>query len=96
MTLQLRDDVSTADTDDGMVLLDERAGRYWQLNLTGALVLALLLDGAAPQQVARTLADRHEVSIEQAAADVAALVERLRTAALVTHHTVTHHTTGRP
>ncbi|HEV7451226.1 MAG TPA: hypothetical protein VGO16_07530 [Pseudonocardiaceae bacterium] len=32
MTLQLRADVSTADTDDGLVLLDERAGRYWQLN----------------------------------------------------------------
>jgi hypothetical protein len=84
MTWRLRADVSTADTDDGMVLLDERAGRYWQLNATGALVLRKLLDGAAPHQVAQTLADRHPVSSEQAAADVAALVERLRTAGLVT------------
>jgi hypothetical protein len=86
MTLQLRADVSTAATDDGVVLLDERAGRYWQLNPTGALVLQLLLDGAAPQQVAQTLADRQPVSTEQAAADVAVLLERLRAAGLVTNH----------
>lgn len=84
--------MSTADTDDGMILLDERAGRYWQLNRTGALVLTLLRDGAAPQQVANTLADRHDLSTEQAAADVAALVERLRTAGLVTYD----HNRGRP
>jgi hypothetical protein len=92
MILRLRDDVATADTDDGMILLDERAGRYWQLNRTGALVLTLLRDGAAPQHVANTLADRHGVSTEQAAADVAALVERLRMAGLVTYD----HSRGRP
>ncbi|MGH3815477.1 MAG: lasso peptide biosynthesis PqqD family chaperone [Pseudonocardiaceae bacterium] len=83
MTLQLRADVSTADTDDGLVLLDERAGRYWQLNPTGALVLRLLLDGTSPQEVAQILADRHAVSTAQAAADVAALLARLHTAGLV-------------
>lgn len=84
MTLRLRTDVSTTDTDDGAVLLDERAGRYWQLNPTGAVVLRLLLEGAAPHQVAQILADRHTVSTEQAAADVAALLRHLRTAGLVT------------
>jgi hypothetical protein len=84
MTLRLRADVTTADTDDGMVLLDERVGRYWQLNKTGALVARLLLDGATTHQVAQTLAERHPVGIEQAAADVTALLARLRTAGLVT------------
>jgi len=83
MTVRLRTEVSTADTDDGLVLLDERAGRYWQLNPTGALVLRLLLDGVTPQRAAQTLADRHPVSTEQAAADVAALLERLHTAGLI-------------
>jgi hypothetical protein len=83
MTVRLRADVSTTDTDDGLVLLDERAGRYWQLNPTGALVLRLLLDGVTPHQIAQNLADRHPVSTEQAAADVAALLERLHTAGLV-------------
>jgi hypothetical protein len=86
MTLRLRADVSTADTDEGMVLLDERAGRYWQLNRTGALVLRLLLDGATPLQATQTLAGRYPVSPEQAAADIAVLLEGLRTAGLVTEH----------
>ncbi|MGH3476481.1 MAG: lasso peptide biosynthesis PqqD family chaperone [Pseudonocardiaceae bacterium] len=83
MMLHLRADVSTADTDDGMVLLDERAGRYWQLNPSGAFVLRLLLDGAAPRQVAQILADRHAVSTAQVAADITALLERLHAAGLV-------------
>ncbi|MGH8887587.1 MAG: lasso peptide biosynthesis PqqD family chaperone [Egibacteraceae bacterium] len=86
MTLRLRADVSTADTDDGLVLLDERAGRYWQLNSTGAFVLRTLLDGGTPQQTAELLADRHAVTTAQAAADVAALLEHLRAAGLVTDH----------
>jgi Coenzyme PQQ synthesis protein D (PqqD) len=84
MTLRLRADVSIADTDNGMVLLDERVGRYWQLNPTGALVLRLLLGGATPHQVAQTLADHYPVSTERAAADIAVLLARLRTAGLVT------------
>ncbi len=83
MTLHLRADVSTTDTDDGLVLLDERAGRYWRLNPAGALVLRLLRDGASPQQVAQTLADRHAVRPTRAAADVAALLEHQHTAGLV-------------
>lgn len=86
MTVQLPADVSTADTDDGMVLLDEHAGRYWQLNSTGALVLRLLLDGATAHQVAQILAERHPVSTERAAADVAALLRQLRAAGLVIGH----------
>ncbi|MGH8887721.1 MAG: PqqD family peptide modification chaperone [Egibacteraceae bacterium] len=45
-----------------MVLLDERSGRYRQLNTSGALVLRVLLDGATPQKAAKTLATRCPVS----------------------------------
>jgi Coenzyme PQQ synthesis protein D (PqqD) len=86
MTVRLRADVSTADTGAGMVVLDERAGRYWQLNQTGALVLRLLLDGVAPRQIAQTLAQRRAVHTEQAAADVTTFLAQLRTAGLVTDH----------
>jgi hypothetical protein len=86
MTVQLRADVSSADTEDGLVLLDERAGCYWQLNPTGAVVLRLLLEGVAPPQVAQILADRHPVSIQRATADVVALLARLHAAGLVTDH----------
>lgn len=74
---RLRADVSVCATDDGMVLLDERAGRYWQLNGTGALVVQALLDGATPEQVAERLAATRPVTRERADADVTALVGHL-------------------
>ncbi|MGH2770425.1 MAG: lasso peptide biosynthesis PqqD family chaperone [Actinomycetota bacterium] len=83
MSLSLCVDVSTVETDEGMVLLDERAGRYWQLNPTGALILRTLLEGSTPQDVVKTLTERHAVSAERVAADVAVLVESLQTAGLV-------------
>ncbi|WP_413757338.1 lasso peptide biosynthesis PqqD family chaperone [Streptomyces sp. MMBL 11-3] len=82
MTL-LRPDVVCCPTQDGMVLLDERDGRYWQLNGTGAVVVQALLGGAAPDQVADRLAATRPVDRERAAADVAALLEGLTRAGLV-------------
>ncbi|MFC9504415.1 lasso peptide biosynthesis PqqD family chaperone [Streptomyces sp. NPDC057002] len=81
---RLRPDVTACPTDDGMVLLDERTGRYWQLNGTGALVVKALLDGAAPDQVAGRLAATRPVTRERAAADVTALLGHLLKEALVT------------
>jgi hypothetical protein len=83
MSLRLRADVSTTATDDGLVLLDERAGRYWQLNPTGAYVLSVLLNGATPAQAAAMLADQYAISVDQATGDVTALVDQLRAAGLI-------------
>ncbi|MFI7104270.1 lasso peptide biosynthesis PqqD family chaperone [Streptomyces sp. NPDC050161] len=85
MRLALGPDISTTDTDAGMVLLDERSGRYWQLNPTGALILRTLLNGGILQHAAAELADRYPaLTPEQAGHDAAALLESLRTAGLVT------------
>lgn len=78
----LREDVSFVSTDDGAVLLDERSGRYWQLNVTGRETLQALLDGRTPQESAQYLADTYQVSIERATTDVAALVRQLSEARL--------------
>lgn len=77
-------DVSACPTDDGMVLLDERTGRYWQLNTTGAAVLQALLDGATPEQITDRLAAARPVTHPRAAADVTALLDQLTRAKLVT------------
>lgn len=84
MALQLRTDISTADTDYGTVLLDERDGNYWQLNATGALVVQTLLAGGTQAEAVAALVDRFEVDESQAAGDVAALLDGLRSAGLVT------------
>ncbi|MFD5271095.1 lasso peptide biosynthesis PqqD family chaperone [Streptomyces sp. NPDC058335] len=73
----------STDTDDGTVLLNERTGRYWQLNNTGARVLRALLDGRQPDGIAADLADRYAIDAEQAERDVSAVIERLRGSKLV-------------
>jgi hypothetical protein len=65
-----------------MVLLDERTGRYWQLNSTGAEILRAVLDGTARGEVAARLAATRDVTAERAAADIAELLDRLAAAGL--------------
>ena len=77
MTLRLRDGVSSADTDYGIILLDEDSGRYWNLNPTAALALRTLLDGGNPAEAARQLTERYEVDADTAGRDVQELVDGL-------------------
>jgi Coenzyme PQQ synthesis protein D (PqqD) len=83
MSLRFRADVSTADTEYGTVLLDERSGRYWQLNPTGALVVRTLLEGGTFEQAAEALTERFQVEQRQALQDVSALVESMHAAGLM-------------
>ncbi|MFD9881239.1 lasso peptide biosynthesis PqqD family chaperone [Streptomyces alboflavus] len=82
--LTLRPDVCATDTADGMVLLDEVTGRYWQLNRTAALVLRSLIDGTAPPDTARVLREAHpRLTAERAVTDSAAITGELLAARLV-------------
>ncbi|MGH3831975.1 MAG: lasso peptide biosynthesis PqqD family chaperone [Pseudonocardiaceae bacterium] len=83
MPLRLRPDIATTDTDDGLVLLDERTGRYWQLNPTGAHVLHALLVGQHPEEIAGGLATRYHIDFQQARRDVTTITDHLHTAKLV-------------
>ena len=83
MTLKLRDGVSTADTDYGVMLLDEDSGQYWNLNPTAAVVLRTLLDGGSPQQAVQELTSQYSVDAGTASRDVQDLVGELHSAGLV-------------
>jgi Coenzyme PQQ synthesis protein D (PqqD) len=83
MTVTLHRYISTTDTDDGMVLLDERIGRYFQLNASGSLVLGALINGAEVPQVARLLTQHYTISHERAVADITALIDHLHTAGVI-------------
>ena len=83
MTLKLRDGVSSADTEYGIMLLDEDSGRYWKLNPSAARVLRTLLDGGTPDQAARELTERYQVDAETAGRDVQELLDGLGSAGLL-------------
>ncbi|MGH3831854.1 MAG: lasso peptide biosynthesis PqqD family chaperone [Pseudonocardiaceae bacterium] len=80
---QLQAQVTACPTDDGMALLDERTGRYWHLNTTGAAILTALLNGATPEQVTNRLVTARPVSHQRATADVTALLNHLTRANLI-------------
>jgi hypothetical protein len=83
MTLKLRQGVSSADTDYGIMLLDEDSGQYWNLNPTAALALRSLLDGGTLDQTVQELTERYSVDAGTASRDVRELLDGLRSAGLV-------------
>ncbi|MEV5874744.1 lasso peptide biosynthesis PqqD family chaperone [Streptomyces sp. NPDC052101] len=78
MPLRFGDNVSTAQTDYGTVLLDERVGAYWELNPTATLVVRTLLDGGEEADAAAALVREFDIDQAQALRDVEALVQQLR------------------
>lgn len=85
MPPRLRNDIATTATDDGLVLLDERTGRYWQLNSTGAYVMHALAEGHCPDHIAQHLATCYHIGFPEAKSDVIALIDRLSAAKLLAH-----------
>jgi hypothetical protein len=82
MALRFGVDVSTAETDYGTVLLDERNGTYWELNPTGTVVIKTLLAGGDEAAAVEALLGEFDIDRAQAAQDVEALVRELRTTGL--------------
>ncbi|MFF8610540.1 lasso peptide biosynthesis PqqD family chaperone [Streptomyces sp. NPDC015346] len=82
MALRFGSDVSTAETDYGTVLLDQRSGDYWELNPTGTLVVKTLLGGGDEAAAVDALVAEFDIDRAQAEQDVTALVRELRTSGL--------------
>ncbi|MBC2907663.1 lasso peptide biosynthesis PqqD family chaperone [Streptomyces cupreus] len=83
MVLTLRGNVSLAETEDGIALLDEDAGQYWMLNPTGAMVLRTLLSGGSPDDAVHRITQEYQVDADTAGRDVTQLVAELCSVGLV-------------
>ncbi|MGP3985283.1 lasso peptide biosynthesis PqqD family chaperone [Streptomyces sp. 3N207] len=83
MTLALPREVILTETESGVVLLNEKDGRFWRLNGSGATALRMLLEGSTPQQAAEQLSAAGPEFLERATADVRGLVDALKTAGLL-------------
>ncbi|RRR76407.1 lasso peptide biosynthesis PqqD family chaperone [Streptomyces sp. RP5T] len=82
MALKFGAYVSTAETDYGTVLLDERAGEYWELNPTGSLVVSTLMRGGDEAAAVAALVDEFDIDLAQAKQDVEVLVKDLKASGL--------------
>jgi hypothetical protein len=83
MSLRLHPDLASADTEYGTVLLDQRAGRYWQLNPSAALIMRVLAEDGDRGRAAGALLEQFDVDPEDALRDVDSLVDALTEAGLV-------------
>ncbi|MBR7673983.1 lasso peptide biosynthesis PqqD family chaperone [Streptomyces daliensis] len=71
------------ESEDGIVFLNGRTGRYWQLNGTGSEVVRLLLSGETVESAATRLQEQFPGETVQAVSDVHALVRQLQDAKLL-------------
>ncbi|REE96914.1 lasso peptide biosynthesis PqqD family chaperone [Thermomonospora umbrina] len=81
--MTLSSDVTVTDTGTGMVLLNERTGRYWTLNGTGRTVVRALMSGRPVQDAVDELTTLHPAYAERVAEDVEALLTSLVEAKVV-------------
>ncbi|GAA3464982.1 lasso peptide biosynthesis PqqD family chaperone [Saccharothrix longispora] len=84
MALRAGDDITTTRAEDGAVVLDERAGRYWQLNASAVVVLDRLLAGQSAAEIGEHIARTHGVSPDEVVKDIDDFVGQLRSAGIVT------------
>lgn len=82
MALRFGSDVSAAQTDYGTVLLDERAGEYWELNPTATLVVETLMAGGDEADAVAAVVGEFSIDVARARQDVDALVQELRASGL--------------
>ncbi|MBW4719984.1 lasso peptide biosynthesis PqqD family chaperone [Saccharothrix sp. SC076] len=75
--LRLHRDALSAETDDGVVLLNQRSGHYWQLNQSGVDTLRRLLAGQSADDVAKDFAAAYEIDPARAHQDITAMTDRL-------------------
>ena len=83
MSFCLAHGVLTQKLGSELVLLHVPKGQYFELNGTGATVLAAILAGADEASAAAQLSQRFEVDLIRAQADVSALVRNLTDRALL-------------
>ncbi|MFF1482909.1 lasso peptide biosynthesis PqqD family chaperone [Streptomyces sp. NPDC058301] len=82
MALRFATDVSTAQTDYGTVLLDQRSGQYWELNPTATLIIQTLLAGQDEAAATDAVVAEFDIDRERAQRDVTQLVGELRASGL--------------
>ncbi|SDD36247.1 lasso peptide biosynthesis PqqD family chaperone [Actinokineospora iranica] len=84
MSVSLRAEVSMATSALGAVLLDERTGKYWQLNRSGKQVLETLLAGGTLPDVVAAVTSVYRADPDTVAADAEDLVAHLLSSGLIT------------
>lgn len=83
MSLEFVDHVSLTETEYGVILLDQKQGRYWRLNPTAALVMNTLRDGGDRQAAVTRVVETFDVDPRRAEDDIVDLLAGMRAAGVL-------------
>lgn len=86
MYYQLADNITLTELEDEAVLLDLASGRYYGLNVVGALYLSLLNSGSSDQECIRQIADEYQQPLTVVSTDLAELRADLLANGLIVAH----------
>ncbi|WP_063125841.1 lasso peptide biosynthesis PqqD family chaperone [Nocardia fusca] len=81
--MRIAEHVSTAETNDGLVLLDGRAGTYWEMNLTGRLVIETIQRGEPLEDLPGKISAQFDVDPQRVETDIGAVLAHLIAEGLV-------------
>ncbi|WP_299576119.1 PqqD family protein [uncultured Williamsia sp.] len=76
-------DITWTESDTGYVILDLAGSQYYSINDSAASIWPLITEGSDEEALATSLADKWEIPVETARADVAALLNHLAERGLV-------------
>ena len=82
-TIRLKPDVEWRRVGGEVVVLDVGSSAYMAVNDTGTILWPLVVEGATESRLVDELATHFHVEPEQAASDVKAFVDQLRSLSLV-------------
>ncbi|GAT69130.1 putative lasso peptide modification enzyme [Planomonospora sphaerica] len=83
MDFSLKPGVSLAETENGTVLLDEGAAKYWSLNESGTVIFRVLLEGGSLDDVVTALIEEFEIDEATALHDARRLTDDFKAAGLI-------------
>jgi len=77
LRLSIGDDVLYTPVDDGIVLLDFKTRRFYDLETTGARIWSLVMEGKDPEQIADQIAIEYDADKSSIREDILALTAEL-------------------
>ncbi|MFI5557861.1 PqqD family peptide modification chaperone [Amycolatopsis japonica] len=84
MKFQLAENVGRVQLEQGgAILLDERTGKYLQLNASGNAVLRAMLNGESTRTIVENLSSGIDASMDRVTADVEEFVAAMRKKGLI-------------
>jgi hypothetical protein len=81
--MHIADHVRTAETNNGLVILDGLAGTYWEMNQTGRLVIETIQRGESLDELSGKICAQFDVDTERVDADISSVLAQLVAEGLV-------------